>query len=300
MLVGLAAVAAGGLWSATQDEPPRGVFVDVGGRRLQVACAGPGGLAPLVVMEAGASGFSADWAEVQRRLAARGVRSCAYDRAGLGRSDPGPLPRDGAAVAADLETVLERLGERGPLVYVGHSMAGLHARVFAGRNPDRVRAVVLVDAMTPEAVGTPRMRDAARTWRRLADAGAGLARFGLYKPFAPWAGDSIGLPSEASREKKRVFGLAAHARWTAREVDAAERTAGQALAAGPFPRDLPLAVVTAGPELGEWGRAERRALAASDRVFHRNLPDASHAGLLGREHAGAVVDAIVWAASQAR
>lgn len=296
VLIALVAIAAGGVWAATQGGPPRGAFVDVGGRRLHVVCAGPAGPGPLIVLEAGASGFSADWAEVQRRLAERGRRSCAYDRAGLGRSDPGPLPRDGAAVSADLHTLLDRLGERGRLVYVGHSMAGLHARVFHARSLGRVRAVVLVDAMTPEAVRTPRMREIAATWRRLAGAGAVLSRFGLYKPFAAFAGDTIGLPPEASREKRRVYGLASHARWTAREVDVAEATAAQAVASGAFPRDLPLAVVTAGLETGSWGQAKRAALAASDRTFHRNVADATHAGLLGREHADAVVDAIVWAA----
>lgn len=294
VLTVLVAIASGGVWAAFQGGPPRGLFVDVGGRRLHVVCEGPRGPSTLVVLEAGASGASADWAEVQRRLAARGVRSCAYDRAGLGRSDPGPLPRDGAAVAADLERSLDRVGETGPVVYAGHSMAGLHARVFQGRNPDRVRAVVLVDAMTPEAVRTPRMREIASTWRRLAEAGATLSAFGLYKPFAPWFGDSIGLPPDAAREKRRLFGSASHARWTAAEVASAERAADQALAA-PFPRDLPLAVVTAGSETGEWGAAKRRALAAADRTFHRSVPEASHAGLLGRDHADAVVEAIVWA-----
>ena len=46
------------------------------------------------VFESGAFGFSADWQVVQD-MAAKGVRSCAYDRAGLGFSDPGPQPRDG-------------------------------------------------------------------------------------------------------------------------------------------------------------------------------------------------------------
>ncbi len=83
--------------------PPRGEFIDIGGRKLRIVREGPGGTEPLVVLEAGAFGLASDWAEVQARLQAQGVQSCAYDRAGMGYSDPGPEPRDGIAVAKDLE-----------------------------------------------------------------------------------------------------------------------------------------------------------------------------------------------------
>src|SRR5690606_37432611 len=130
--------------------PSRGRLVDIGGRRLRANLAGPASARPLVVLEAGSFGCAADWAVVQERLAAKGLRSLAYDRAGLGFSDPGPSPRDGRAVSSDLEALLAALDETGPLVTVGHSMAGLMLRVFATRNRERVRGVVLVDAVTPE------------------------------------------------------------------------------------------------------------------------------------------------------
>ena len=78
----------------------RGEFIDVGGRALRAVRAGPPS-GPLIVLEHGAFGCAADWAVVQERLAAKGFRSLAYDRAGLGHSDPGPQPRDGRAVDCD-------------------------------------------------------------------------------------------------------------------------------------------------------------------------------------------------------
>ena len=68
------------------------------------------GPAPLIVCEHGAFGCASDWAVVQEKLAVRGLRSLAYDRAGLGRSDPGPSPRDGVAVASDFEAMLVNQG----------------------------------------------------------------------------------------------------------------------------------------------------------------------------------------------
>src|SRR5580693_8027111 len=98
---------------------PRGEMVDVGGRRLRVVRAGYPSLRPTVVLEHGAFGCASDWAVVQERLAAKGLASLAYDRAGLGYSDPGPKPRDGQAIVADATALLHELGETGPIVVVG-------------------------------------------------------------------------------------------------------------------------------------------------------------------------------------
>ena len=62
----------------------RGEQVDIGGRRLRVVRAGAPTDAPMIVLECGAFGCAADWAVVQDRLAAQGLASLAYDRAGLG------------------------------------------------------------------------------------------------------------------------------------------------------------------------------------------------------------------------
>src|ERR1700729_529087 len=85
---------------------PRGEMVDVGGRRLRMVRAGGKSERPTVVLEHGAFGCASDWAVVQEKLAAKGLSSLAYDRAGLGHSDPGPKPRDGKAIVSDLAALL--------------------------------------------------------------------------------------------------------------------------------------------------------------------------------------------------
>src|SRR5580698_8596805 len=113
-------------------KPPRGEMVDVGGRRLRMVRAGPAaGDRPTIVLEHGAFGCASDWAVVQERLAAKGLSSLAYDRAGLGHSEPGPKPRDGASIVADLAALLRETGEPGPYVLAGHSMGGLMVRLYA-------------------------------------------------------------------------------------------------------------------------------------------------------------------------
>lgn len=123
--------------------PPPGRLVDVGGHRLHLHCMGEG--SPTVVLEAGWGGFSIDWSLVQPTLAKR-ARVCAYDRAGIGWSDAGPLPRTPQQIAAELYVLLRNAGENAPYVLVAHSLGGRYVRMFADQHPDEVAGLVLVDA----------------------------------------------------------------------------------------------------------------------------------------------------------
>lgn len=123
--------------------PPPGQLVDVGGYRLHIQCVGTG--SPTVVLDAGLSGSSLDWSLVQSELG-RTTRVCAYDRAGMGWSDPGPQPRTPRQIADELHTLLTNAGIAGPYVLVGHSLAGKNVRLFALQHPDQVAGMVLVDA----------------------------------------------------------------------------------------------------------------------------------------------------------
>lgn len=111
-------------------------------RRLNLRCMGRG--SPTVILESGFGASSQGWGMTQPRIAAQ-TRVCAYDRAGYGFSDPGPMPRDGAAIARDLDNGLKAAGVSGPLVVVGHSAGGLYARLFAARRPKDVVGLVFVD-----------------------------------------------------------------------------------------------------------------------------------------------------------
>jgi pimeloyl-ACP methyl ester carboxylesterase len=93
--------------------------------------------------------MSANLANVQPEIA-KTTRVCAYDRAGMGWSEPGPEPRDARQISGELHTLLEGANIEGPYVLVGHSTGGLHARMYADRYSDEVAGVVLVDSSHPE------------------------------------------------------------------------------------------------------------------------------------------------------
>jgi pimeloyl-ACP methyl ester carboxylesterase len=113
-----------------------------GGRSLNLRCTGSG--APTVLLDAGQGMTSMSWRKVQPLLATK-RRVCSYDRAGLGFSDAGPMPRTAPAEAADLHALVQAAKLPTPLVLVGHSMASYIVRLYAAAHPDDVAGLVLVD-----------------------------------------------------------------------------------------------------------------------------------------------------------
>ena len=154
LLIGVGADVArsGGLnaWLARHGLPPpylpQGERYDIGDRSLYLDCRGSG--SPTVVLEAGSGSDSATWSAVHETIAGT-TRTCAYDRAGRGRSDDRGEHTLVDAVT-DLRALLDAAGEQGPFVIVGHSLGGSYARVFATQYRNEVVGALLVDSFEPD------------------------------------------------------------------------------------------------------------------------------------------------------
>src|SRR5688500_16002109 len=150
----IVALAAGATyqWIATRNDlatnPPPGRLVDVGGHRLHIACSGSG--EPTVVLESGLGSAGTVGSSVVRSEVAEFTRVCAYDRAGMGYSDPGPSPRTARRITRELELLLDRSDIREPVILVGASIGGLYMRVYASEHEQRVAGLVLVDGSHEE------------------------------------------------------------------------------------------------------------------------------------------------------
>ena len=277
---------------------PRGLMYDVGGgRRMRLVCEGAASARPTVVFESGAFGFSGDWVHVQRQLTRQGVRSCAYDRAGMGLSDPSPEPRDGVHVARDLEKLLSAARVDGPLVLVGHSMAGSRLHLFANRNPGRVRGLVFVDTTPSEAMADPMVRQYVAGFAAEASAAANTAPFGILRLLAVTGlGDKVGLPQEEDVEKRWQFGSPTYERTAYLESRDWPVVAAQALRTGAIDSRLPVAVVTAGVTEGVEGPTVKAVQAApalaSEHGYVSVVEGATHNGLLTARYAPSIVKGV--------
>jgi hypothetical protein len=136
-LLALASIGGGyqtlGAAADAKAYPMPGQLIDVGGHRLHLSCTGAG--TPTVVLEPGAGGMSSSLGWIAPAVA-RDTRVCVYDRAGRGWSEPADTAQDGAQIATDLHTLLQRGGVPGPYVLAGHSFGGLYVLTFAARYPD--------------------------------------------------------------------------------------------------------------------------------------------------------------------
>src|ERR1041385_1637284 len=85
--------------SRARVPPAQSKLVDVEGHKLSYKVAGAG--SPTVVLEYGLGGSSGDWETVFPAVA-RFTRVVSYDRAGYGKSEPGPGPRSQGQLAKEL------------------------------------------------------------------------------------------------------------------------------------------------------------------------------------------------------
>ena len=119
------------------------MLVDIGGHSISCRLLGKG--TPAVVFEHGGAYDKEYWEPVATEVAAL-TQVVYYDRAGIGESEPGPLPRTGERLNDELWSLLREAGVPRPVVLVGHSYGGILARLFAARFPEEVAGLVLVDA----------------------------------------------------------------------------------------------------------------------------------------------------------
>ena len=147
---------------------------------MHLHCAGEG--SPTVVFDAALGASSLSWSLVHPAVT-RVTRACAYDRAGFGWSEGGPMPRTAGQIADELHQLLRRGAVPGPYVLVAHSYGGLVMRLFASRHAEEVAGLVMIEPAIPEewAAPTPEQQAMIRRGVRLCRYGAGAARSGVAK-----------------------------------------------------------------------------------------------------------------------
>lgn len=265
----LAGLPSGLAAQAGIDDPlvhPPGQRFDVGGYKLHINCEGKG--TPVIILDAGVGGFSLEWETVQKSLAGH-TRVCAYDRAGYGWSDMGPLPRTVKRVGNELHELLHEAQLKPPFILVGHSFGGYTAQYYARTWGDEVAGLVLVDSSHPEQVERLPKNDRTRYINVPRNRSAYIIRQVQVHPNYPEGRDVLALrliqtwkTALTIREEMENFPI------SARQV----REAGRL-------RDMPLVVLTRGrrvwPHTDHGDALEATWMQLQDELAHL-LPDTVH------------------------
>jgi pimeloyl-ACP methyl ester carboxylesterase len=276
----------------TEEYPPVGHRIKVGGRYLWTYRRGQG--LPTAVFVAGAGAIGMDYLMSHERVSEL-TTSVIYDRAGTGWSDDVELPRAVDDVADELHELLHLIREPPPYIFIGHSLGGAYVHRYAQRFPADVAALLLIEPAHPEwdsyvpehlklasnqtaNLDVPEFSEELRTFARA------QLDSGMFDTFPPELREML-IDKHISPERLLV-GL--------QEGSNVLAIMDELRAGGPLP-DVPLIVLSGtaiGPELSAFQTEDnlRQQIAGSQRLFdaiaraapngeHRSLPDASHVSL---------------------
>jgi pimeloyl-ACP methyl ester carboxylesterase len=179
-----------------------------GKRHLNLLCIGSG--TPVVLFDAGAGVDMMTWRHVQGRIGLL-TRSCAYDRAGYGFSDLPEGVSDARNAAEDIHRLLQVASMPGPIIYVGHSGAGIYGNLLERLHPDDIAGAVFVDPAEPYI------------WKLQEQALSFAGRIEFFKP-AAWVGQikdcldaaKMGQLSNPSNDQQKQC---AYPSWYPEELD---------------------------------------------------------------------------------
>jgi len=183
---------------------PRVADVPVGEVRLHVVQTGDAAAEPVVLIN-GIFMNTATWAGLEAELAPR-YHVVRFDGRGQGESSKPPGPYTVAQHTDDLEGLLDALA-LGPVHLVGLSNGALAALELAGRRPELLRSLTIMDGFgRVDAL----MRAVLRSWRAALALGGSAGRFDVATPWV-WGhsfleeqeGWLLGLRDEAAAADPR-------------------------------------------------------------------------------------------------
>lgn len=287
LVVLLVALVVGAIYQAIATEidqreafPGPGEMVDVGEHRLHLNCLEQG--SPTVVLDGGWGYTSVEWSGWVQPEVAEHSRVCAYDRQGMGWSEPGPSPLDANRAASELHTLLQEADEEGPYVLVGHSLAGLYSRIYAERYPEEVAGMVLVDSTHPDQFEGSGL---ALTMNRVVGiVGPLIARAGIARVFDLYPSHSE-LPPLQREQSNSLYCRTPHQVAMFEEMGTIPESIEMARGSGTL-GEKPLVVVSAADHDAQTGALQGELTSLSSNSSQRIVEGSTHSSVVvDRDHA---------------
>jgi len=135
----------------------------IGSHSLHIFSKGNGKVA--VILDVGIGESFRDWLPILGNVS-KVARVVAYDRAGYGASEKGPLPRDGKRLAEELKKLLAEAKIEAPYLLVGHSLGAVNLQIFADNYQNDIAGIVLLDPPPIDWIfgnKFPRLKNMAQT-----------------------------------------------------------------------------------------------------------------------------------------
>jgi pimeloyl-ACP methyl ester carboxylesterase len=270
--------------------PAPGQLVEIGGeRRLHLRTWGDEHDGVAVILDAGAAGFSSEFAWIGPMLGER-MRVIAYDRPGLGWSEGVGDRSDARASATALHAALSHAGIEPPYVLAGHSMGGFSVRAFRDLYPREVAGLVFIDATHPDQFGDEEPGSAAFGVM------AALSRIGLFQVLNPADAMMASLPPAERERAATVSAWPSGLDAAAAEMHAWASSADQVRSAARL-GDLPLLVISApdNPALPEWPQLQEQLASLSTASRHVIIDGSDHQSLTAERNDALLVSAEICA-----
>lgn len=130
---------------------PVGRLIEINGHKMHIYGEGIANNTPTVVFTSGWKTPSpyVDYYPLQKEIS-KYTRAIVYERPGYGWSEVASGERDIDIITRELHELLNKAGEKGPYILVGHSFGANEVLRFAQLYSDEVAGVMLIDGSNPD------------------------------------------------------------------------------------------------------------------------------------------------------
>ncbi len=101
-----------------------------------------------IVMDAGMGNWSLFYQPVFQKLK-KHTKVCLIDRTGYAMDTVSSNSRDAKTIALEIEETLKQHGITDNIILVGHSLGGLHVRMYQSLFPEKVKGMILLESAHP-------------------------------------------------------------------------------------------------------------------------------------------------------